>query len=284
MKFLIPSLEILAGIVILLLIATIVGKQRFNGKVRREVTAMFEPVRPVKPDRVTEEALQGLPDPVQRWLRTSEVIGRERILTVRLRQRGEFRMAPDSRWMPFEAEQYYTTDPPGFLWYTTMRPAPLVRITGRDKYWQGHGNMLIQLLSVFSVVNASGPELDQGTLLRYLNEMMWFPSAALSRYIRWEAIDDTSARATMECRGVTGTAIFYFNRTGEITNMIANRYREAEGQFELTRWSTPIRGYRDFGTIRLPSAGEGVWSLDSGDFSYIRLEITDIEYNTPALY
>lgn len=284
MKFLIIGLEILAGIFLLIWIAAIVGKHRFNGKVHREVTEMLEPVRPLEPDIVTEDELHGLPAPVRRWLRFSKVIGNERIQSVRLRQQGEFRMDSDSRWMSFEAEQYYTTEPPGFLWYTTMKPAPLFHITGRDRYWRGHGNMLIKLLSVFPVVNASGPALDQGTLLRYLNEMMWFPSAALSRYIRWEAIDDSSARASMKYQGVTGTAVFYFNQTGEITNMVADRYRDANGRFELTRWSTPIKGYRDFGAMRIPDSGEGVWSLDDGDFSYIRLTITDIEYNTPALY
>lgn len=284
MKILIIGLEILVGLIVLTAIASYVGKKTFTNKVHREVTEMFEQVSPVNPDIVTEAEVAGLPEPVQRWLRFSGVIGNERILSVRLRQQGEFRMSPDGRWMPFEAEQYYTTEVPAFIWYTTMKPVPFFSITGRDKYRQGWGNMLIKLLSIVPVVDATGEELDQGTLVRYLNEMMWFPSAALNEYIRWEAIDNTSARAVMEYKGVSGSAVFYVNRKGEITNMVADRYREVGGRFELTPWSTPIEGYREFNEIRMPYKGEGVWKLDSGDFAYIRLEVTNIEYNRPELY
>ncbi len=81
-------------------------------------------------------------------------------------------------------------------------------------------------------------EINQGTLLRYLNEMMWFPSAALNHYIQWEAIDSTSAKATMSYQGVSASALFHFNESGQLTNFVADRYREADGEFILTKWST----------------------------------------------
>ena len=45
-----------------------------------------------------------------------------------------------------------------------------------------------------------------------------------------------------------------------------------------------ISGYKEFHGIRIPIGGEAIWKLDSGDFSYIKLEIMDIEYNKPTLY
>ncbi len=284
MKFLLIGLEILVGLIVVIVVATLIGKKTFTGKVHREVTAIYRQATPVHPDIVTESEVGGLPEPVQRWLRVSGIIGNERILTVRLKQQGEFRMSPDGSWMPFTAEQYYTTERPAFIWYTTMKPSPFLPITGRDRYWQGRGNMLIKLLSIVPVVDATGPEMNQGTLVRYLNEMMWFPSAALNEYVHWEAIDDTSARAIMEYQGISGSAVFYFNQRGEMTNMVADRYRSVDDRFELAPWATPIQGYKEFSGTRIPYRGEGVWHLDSGDFSYIRVEITDIEYNEPELY
>jgi hypothetical protein len=35
---------------------------------------------------------------------------------VRLTQEGQFRMGEDKGWMPFRAQKYYTTDPPGYVW------------------------------------------------------------------------------------------------------------------------------------------------------------------------
>jgi hypothetical protein len=63
---------------------------------------------------VSEGDLQAVPESVRRWLRYSQVVGRERPTTVRLRQEGEFQIERRG-WLPYKAEQYFTTDPPAFL-------------------------------------------------------------------------------------------------------------------------------------------------------------------------
>ncbi len=160
-----------------------------------------------------------------------------------------------------------------------MKAAPGVSIIGRDKYYQGEGNMLIKLLSLITVADAQGPEINQGTLVRYLNEIRWFPSAALSEYIEWESLGENSARATITHRGVSTSADFYFNEEGELVNFRADRYMDDEGQFRMEKWTTPITEYGIMEGIMIPTAGEGVWELESGDFTYIRLRIVDIKYN-----
>ncbi|MCK4234125.1 hypothetical protein KAX75_06820 [candidate division WOR-3 bacterium] len=283
-KILLIVLVILIIIIIIIASSIAIGNIIFNRQVKREVTEMFEKSKKIKPKVITEADIEGLPEPVQRWLKYSQVIGKERTLSVRLKQKGFFRQKKDKNWMPFKAEEYYTTDSPAFIWYTTMKATPFLSITGRDMYYEGKGNMLIKLLSLITVADAIGEEITQGTLLRYLNEIMWFPTAALSDYIEWDPIDSKSAKATMSYQDVTASAVFYFNEQGEFTNMIAERYMDIDGQFSLEKWSTPISEYGEFNGIRIPIKGEGVWHLKSGDFSYIRLEITDIEYNNPSIY
>ena len=148
-------------------------------------------------------------------------------------------------------------------------------------YREGKGNMLIKLLSLFTIADAKGKEMDQGTLLRYLNEMMWFPTAYLNDNIQWEAVDSNSAKVTMSDHENTVSAVLHFNKKGEIKNFVAERYREVKGQFFMDTWSTPNHEYKEINGIWIPAKGEGVWNLESGDFSYIQLEIIDIEYNTP---
>ena len=277
-------LAILIALIVILSVAAAIGGNRFHHQARAEAVAMFARSRAAPREIITEAQLENLPAPVQRWLRHAGVIGKERIATVRLKQKGFFRLSESQRWMPFEAEQYYVTDEPAFVWYATMRPAPLLAITGRDKYEDGKGNMLIKLSSLIPVADAKGDEIDQGTLVRYLNETMWFPTAALSRYITWEPNDENSVKATMSYKGVTASAIFQFNVKGELTNMIAERYRTVGKRFELDQWSTPVAAYRESNGIIIPIKGEGVWNLSTGDFSYIKLEITDIEYNHASVY
>jgi hypothetical protein len=226
---------------------------------------------------VTDQELDPLPEPVRRWLRWAGVVGRERVSIVRLEQRGEFRMGPDQRWMPFIAVQHYTTNPPGFIWSVSMEMFPLVSITGWDRYQDGQGSIEMRLLSLIPVASKRGDGLNQGAMLRYLNELMWFPTAALSPEITWEAIDDGSARATFTDAGTSVSADFVFDAEGQITTMTADRFNDARGK--LLPWSTPITGYGEFAGFRVPTAGSGVWHYESGDFPYIRLEITKIAYD-----
>jgi hypothetical protein len=106
------------------------------------------------------------------------------------------------------AVQYFATGKPGFIWNARVDMMPLLTLAGRDKYADGKGNMLIKVLGIMPIVDATGPETDQGAMHRYLGEMIWFPSAALEPYITWEPIDAVSAKATMSYGGVR----FYLRR------------------------------------------------------------------------
>ena len=276
-------LIVLGSIIILIICSVTIGNIVFKKKVNNEVTELFSRIRDQKSEVVTEEDIRGLPEPVQRYLRYTGIIGKEKIRAVRLKQKGFFRQG-DQPWMPFEAEQYYTTDPPTFLWTVSMKAFPLLSVKGRDLYYEGNGNMLIKLPPFITIANARGDEIDQGALARYLNEIMWFPTAYLDENIRWESIDSNSAKATMVYQGVTASAILYFNDEGELTNFVAQRYMTKDNKYSLETWATPIQEHREINGLRLPVKGEGIWKLNSGDFSYIRLEITDIEYNNASLY
>lgn len=273
-----------AAVALVTVAAVAVGRSVFKRRVSQEVAELFARSKDVGPIVLSEADLAGLPEPVQRWLRTARVVGKERPITVRLKQAGLMRQKAGQAWMPLEAEEYYTTDPPGFVWVATARAAPGLVISGRDRYEDGKGHMTFRLLSLIPVADAQGPELDQGALLRYLNETMWFPAAALSPYIAWEGIDANAARATMSYQGVSASATFYFNGQGDLTNMVAERYRTVDGQFTLDTWSTPISEYGECNDVRIPVEGEAVWKLSSGAFSYIKLRVTELEYNHAAMY
>jgi hypothetical protein len=89
-----------------------------------------------------------------------------------------------------KAEQFYTTNPPGFHWKARFKMFGLWIVKGDDTYKAGHGHMFGKIAGLYTIFDARGPELDQGTMLRYLNEMTWFPIALLSDYVTWQAADD----------------------------------------------------------------------------------------------
>lgn len=277
-------LRILVVIIFLILAVSFIANVFFNHKVKKEVSELFITDMENKKETVSKADLEGLPLCVQKWLESSQVIGKERIRTVRLKQKGLLRTKEGQPWMPTEAEQYFTINKPGFVWQARIKAATLIYIVGRDKYYEGKGNMLIKFLSLITVVDAKGKELDQGALLRYLAETIWFPSAALSDYIKWEEIDSNSAKATMSYGGITASGVFLFNEKHEVINFVTQRYMETSGQYSLETWSPIVKEYKDFNGIKIPSKVEVMWKLKTGDFKWYQLEITDIEYNKPLIY
>ncbi len=279
-------LRIVAGSVAALALVAVaavgIGRASFERRIAGEVAALYAASDEETPSVVTEDELTGLPEPVQRWLHWARVVGKVRPSAVRLKMEGEFRLGEDRGWMPFEAEEYYTTNPPGFVWPVEMRMAPFVPIVGRDRYAGGEGSIEMRLLGLIPVADERGGVLGQGALLRYLNETMWFPAAALEPYLSWEPVDADSARATMTFAGVSASAVFVFDAEGRPVDMVAERYRMDRGTVE--RWSTPLHAWGEFGGVRVPIEGEGVWRSDTGDFSYIRLRITEIEVGRPAAF
>jgi len=232
------------------------------------------------PVLITQTHLLGLPEVVQRYLRYSQVVGKERIRTVRLKQLGKFRQNAQQPWMKLDAEEYYSVNPPGFVWVGTVRKGVLPLVRARDRYRDGKGNMQIKLGTVFPIADATGAEMDQASLMRYLNEMMWFPTAFLEANVSFEPVDQTSARVTLADLGKQVTATMHFDEEGRPTDFVAPRYYR-EG---LETWSTPITAYGEFGGFKLPVKGKAVWKLQEGDLEYFDVAITDLAYNVTTAY
>jgi hypothetical protein len=233
---------------------------------------------------ITDERFGGLPEPVQRYLRYARVIGKAPIRTVRLKQRGAMSMEPGSKWLPMTAKQYFTTDPPAFLWYGTLHPFPLVSVSATDLYAGGHGSLQIKAMSLIPIGESHGPETDQGELLRYLAEMAWFPTAFLARFIQWEAIDAGSARATISLPPITASGVFHIDDIGRCTHFTSERYRLEHKQPVLRPWTGRYDDYREMNGFRIPMRAEVAYSLEAGEFSYFRGEVTEISYDRSEPY
>ena len=234
---------------------------------------------------VEARELEKLPPPVRRWLEVSGTVGRPRATTVRLEQRGEMRTGPDKPWMPVAAEQYFSVDPPGFVWSVNARMMGVLPIAGRDRYADGHGHMLIKLASLLTVADGVGPGDRSGSHAPLSRpRSSGFRRRRCSDTISWEAIDARSARATMRHAGVTATAVFAFDERGRFASLTADRYMSAEGGPRLEKWVIPVTEWRTIRGIEMPVRGNAVWKLAGGDFDYYRWEILDVEVNHPALY
>ena len=229
----------------------------------------------------TEDPLAGKPDPVQRYLRFAGVPGRRVIRNVRLKQRGLFRR--EQKWLPFTAKQWFTTDPPAFKWKARVRLMPLVNFSVTDAFDGAHGDLRATMLSVFKVLDARGPEVDHGQLLRYLGEMAWFPTAYLSRYVEWQPIDAHSAGLTLRLPTAIASAVVSFDKDYRLQRVSADRHMEENGRFVLRKWWGEFSDYRTVSGLQVPFNARVSWQLDAGDFEYFRADVTEIEYDADRL-
>jgi hypothetical protein len=265
--------------VVLVAVALAAAHARFVQRVDGEARALLARARAPNGGAVDPVELERLPAPVRRWLGDSGSIGHPRIATVRLRQQGALRTKPDGPWMPFRAEQYFSVDPPAFVWRVDATMKRLLPVAGRDAYADGQGRMLIKAGSIVDVVDAADAKIDLGALLRYLGETIWFPSATLGRSITWEPIDARHARATLRDAGLSVSAVFTFDGHGRVVRFDAERYMGAGADAQLVPWFATCSSWRRFEGVEVPSAGEVGWDLPSGPFIYFRWEISDLEFN-----
>lgn len=268
-----------ANIIILVVAAFSYASWSFDRQVGRELESFLPASVPSQPEAITPAMLTKLPPVMQQWMKRIGMEGHPRVATAFLRQTGQLRTTPDGKWMPVEAKQYIKVDEPGFLWKARIEAGAFLHLSGRDKYEDGRGHMLIKLMSAFTVADARGEQTDQGSMLRYLGELVWVPSAALAEYITWEEVGGRTARATMNYGGITASGLFHFNENGDFSSFEAERYYDRDGEFTLETWVVAASAYATFDGIRVPVKWEVTWKLDEGDFTWYKFEIPELEYN-----
>lgn len=238
------------------------------------------PLEPGQPELITASDLRQLPPPVAAWLERSGVVGTPHVHRVWLSQQSEMRMSPEKeRWSSAASEQLFNADDPAFTWQVKMKMGPFNIIKGKDVFEYGNGKMNIRLFGLIPVVNEAGPKIDEGSIQRFLGEIAWFPQAALKPYIRWEQVDALTAKAVIESHGTRGEGTFYFNEKGDFVKFAALRYKGNEADAKRKEWVITANAHASFSGIRVPSKLEATWKLQEGDWTWLKMEITDVLYN-----
>lgn len=274
-----------ANIIILIVCVSDFSTYKFNTMVESESKHILQNIKAKKIPIISENDVLHLPQIVQKWMLNSSAVGNPKAQTVRLKQVGTMRTKPNSKWMPFEAIQYFNTEKPSFVWQTKVSAMPLLTMLGRDKLKDGKGEMLIKLAGLVPVVNASdNPKINSGAMLRYLAELCWFPSAILNKHIIWETLDANSARATFTHKNQSVSGIFLFNENGDFIAFEADRYYGSNKESQLEKWQITVGKYNIFHGIKIPSQCKVNWKLKDGNFNWLNLEIVDIDYNASVTY
>jgi len=269
-------------IVVCLGLAIIYGKYRWQIDTDNLRTNLASGRQTIKPKFYRQAEIVGLPAPVQRFFQKVLKDGQPMISTVKLRHQGQFNMSEtEVKWSPFTSTQVAIAQRPGFDWDGHIQMAPGVNVFVHDTYLSGQGNLHASLLGLFTLAKMHHtPELNQGELLRFFAEAAWYPTALLpSQGVRWDAIDDTSARGTLTDGTTTVSLVFRFNSDGTMESFRADaRYGTFGGKLMAMPWSGRFGDYAVREGMCIPLSGEVGWERPEGTWLYFKGKIAAIEY------
>ena len=260
------------------------GPLSFTAEYRRAIEAQLK--LPVESATVTNADLTRLPAPVQRFLRQAGVVGTRRVHHFKATWHGRIRQSGGDSWMKFTAEQHNFLRQPSrfFLMKATRGGLP---VDVYHAFAGGAASMRVRLLSLFPIVNANGAELTRAETVTLFNDMaLLAPGELVDPAIRWEPIDQRSARGFYTVGTNTISAVLHFNEADELVNFVSDDRLAASADgstFVRQRWSTPVRARGRFGRVRVLTRGEGRWHSPEGDFAYLEIELLDLGVNIGTL-
>jgi hypothetical protein len=274
---------IFLSIALLIFLAALYGANRWEAGTR-ELRSKLEATR-ISFAHKTFDAreLEVLPPLVQRYFRAALKDGQPMVAAVSLTHSGTFNMSETAeQWKPFTSTQRVITQRPGFNWDGRIAMMPGLNVHVHDAYVSGEGQLQVSLLGLVTLANLpESDDLDQGELMRYFAEAAWYPTALLpSQGVRWEAIDDHSAKATLKDGKLSVSLTFHFNEAGLIDGVRADaRARVVGGTTMYAPWQGKFWNYEEREGMRVPLEGEVAWMLPEGAKPYWRGRLQTVRYD-----
>jgi hypothetical protein len=236
-------------------------------------------VRPAEAGVFSDAELDGLPDPVRRYLRASIAPGTRLATAARLGMRGQIKLG---RWIPFQGEELLAPHL-GFHW--SARAAGVVG--GFDRYADGEGQLRWKLLGVLPLMTASGPDLSRSAAGRVVGEAMWVPTALLPRFgVEWSVADDHHLTARWRIDTHQAALELVIDDQGRLRQGVFQRWGDPDrtGSFGLHPCGGAATAYATFGGVSVPSGGRAGWFYGTDRWAegeFFRYQLTALELVTP---
>ena len=84
----------------------------------------------------------------------------------------------------------------------------------------------------------------------------------------------------MTFNGTKGTGVFYFDEIGYFKKFVAMRYKDSEENSKPMQWTVTSTKTELRNGISIPVELKANWKLDSENWTWLKLKINRMEYNT----
>ena len=247
------------------------------------VTAEFA-AQPLTPDAATLTAadLEGLPDPVRRYIERSGAVGRPRPQNMRVVMDATMYRKPGAP-MPARSVQHTFFGRPTRLFLMEARMFGLP-VRALHVYRQETATFTVRVASTVNMVDLRGEEISAAETVTVLNDMcLMAPGALVDPRLAWSPVDDRSATVTFTNGPHVVTATLVFNVRDELVDFWSDdRPDSSTGTFVPMRWSTPVTEYRDVDGRHLLHSGGAVYHRTDGPFTYGEFTMRSIQYDVPG--
>jgi hypothetical protein len=199
------------------------------------------------------------------------------VTAVRISERGEMRMSPEARWIPFTAEEIIEARHSSFRWQARLSSSRLTPVTVTDAYENGHGYLTVKAAGLIPLRKLTGADVDRGELQRYLASTMFCPPALLNHSsLEWTAVGAHVLRVQDRNGPAGATVDLEITADGRPVACRAERPRLVGKNSVLTPWWGNYLEFRQWEGLQVASRLEVSWQLPQGPFTYFRSQLASL--------
>lgn len=195
---------------------------------------------------------EGLPAPVDEWLRTAYPGGVPVADTIVMRGTGHMRIGP----LPVPMRHRVEIRPgEGFVRRMDLTWYGLAFARGKDTFVRGRGFMSTP------VGDFEGDKIDQGADVVNWLETLAAPGVLLTNpEVQWEAVDAHSAQLSYPHDGGRDELTLYFNAVSKLpVRATAMRYKDAGPEAMKLEWTARMRDHETLGGVPVATEIDATW-------------------------
>lgn len=251
-----------------------------NSLLEKEIEFFLENKSKKKIISFNSDDFSKLPFVVKKYLRKSIKNENSSPQYCQYRITGKIKTDQNSEWLNVTSQNYYSATTSDFIKTTETQNSFALWTVTVNRYLNNKASTNSKLLSSIPTYNFSGNKLSRSYLVLYLLESVFCPTVLLPNMnVHWSAIDNTKALATIWDDNIKGTAIFHFNKNGEVIKVVTNdRYMPGAIDYNRETFTIYFANYKNVDNFNIPTYFEYQWNLASGDFTFGRFQISEITY------
>lgn len=265
---------IICGIIIFFNIPYSKTKTEFNKIISEEKSKLS-----ASNEVLLEDDIKDLPEPLQKHFRYVGFLNKPKPVYMNISFK-DVDFIQNNKKLKMDYTQYNFVDKP--LRYALIESSLYsIPFQGIDSLSLSGGSMKGILAKTFKMFNITDEYMYKAGLVTWLSECAFLPTAALQDFVKWEPIDETHVKGTIDYNGISASGIFTFNDDGAMVLFVTYDRGETQpdGTVNDIKWSAICTDYKELNGFTLPTVFKAVNTSSDKEVLYFDAHNFDIQYD-----